>query len=49
MPSPFRIRYLDPYAEAARSWLHAEAEVVNTTHLTPVQVAQQIAKAVTVT
>jgi len=25
-PSPFRLRYLEPYAEAARTWLHAEAE-----------------------
>jgi hypothetical protein len=23
--SPFRLRYLEPYAEAARTWLHAEA------------------------
>ncbi|MFI0192851.1 ATP-binding protein [Streptomyces sp. NPDC017082] len=44
--SPFRLRYLEPYAEAARTWLHAEAEVVDTTHLTPAQAAQQIAEAV---
>ncbi|CAM5553117.1 ATP-binding protein OS=Streptomyces fumanus OX=67302 GN=GCM10018772_61750 PE=4 SV=1 [Streptomyces fumanus] len=43
--SPFRLRYLQPYAEAARTWLHAEAEVVDTTHLTPAQAAQQIAEA----
>jgi hypothetical protein len=44
--SPFRLQYLEPYAEAARTWLHAEAEVVDTTHLTPAQAAQQIAEAV---
>src|SRR6478609_639895 len=25
--SPFRLRYLEPYAEAARGWLHEAAEV----------------------
>ena len=40
--SPFRLRYLEPYAEAARTWLHEEAEVVDTTHLTPGEAAQQI-------
>ncbi|MBX7466580.1 AAA family ATPase [Streptomyces sp. MAG02] len=44
--SPFRLAYLEPYAEAARTWLHDEAEVVDTTHLTPVQAAQQISEAV---
>ena len=42
-PSPFRLKYLAPYAEAARTWLHREAEVIDTTHLTPVQTAEQIA------
>jgi hypothetical protein len=46
LPSPFRFKYLEPYAEAARTWLHAEAEVIDTTHLTPAQVALQIAGAV---
>ncbi|WP_422770277.1 ATP-binding protein [Plantactinospora sp. WMMC1484] len=46
VPSPFRLRYLGPYAEAARTWLHAEAEVVDTTHLMPAQVALRIAEAV---
>jgi hypothetical protein len=46
VPSPFRLRYLRPYAEAARTWLHAEAEVVDTTHLTPEQAARRIAGAV---
>ncbi|MEV0123782.1 AAA family ATPase [Streptomyces sp. NPDC050703] len=44
--SPFRLHYLEPYAEAAATWLHAEAEVVDTTHLTPGEAAQQIAGAV---
>lgn len=44
--SPFRLQYLAPYAEAARTWLHAEAEVVDTTHLTPTQAAELIAAAV---
>lgn len=46
IPSPFRLKYLEPYAEAARTWLHAEAEVIDTTHLTPAQAARQIAEAV---
>ena len=46
-PLPFRLKYLEPYAEAARTWLHAEAEVVDTTHLTPAQAAQQIVREVT--
>ncbi|MGW2834831.1 AAA family ATPase [Streptomyces sp. NPDC001286] len=45
-PSPFRLRYLEPYAEAARTWLHAEAAVVDTTHLTPEEAALRIAGAV---
>jgi hypothetical protein len=44
--SSFRLQYLEPYAEAARAWLHAEAEVVDTTHLTPAEAARQIAAAV---
>jgi hypothetical protein len=40
---PFRLKYLQPYAEAARTWLHAEAEVIDTTHLRPAQAALQIA------
>jgi hypothetical protein len=45
-PSPFRLQYLEPYAEAARTWLHDEAEVIDTTHLTPAQAARQVADAV---
>ena len=43
IPSPFRLTYLDLYAEAARTWLHREAEVVDTTHLTADQAAARIA------
>jgi hypothetical protein len=46
VPSPFRLAYLEPYAEAARTWLHREAEVVDTTHLTQAQSAGLIAEAV---
>jgi thymidylate kinase len=45
-PSRFRLAHLEPYAEAARTWLHAEAEVIDTTHLSTSQVAQHIAVAV---
>lgn len=45
-PSTFRLAYLEPYAEAARTWLHREATVVETTDLTPAQAALQIAHAV---
>lgn len=44
--SPFRLTYLEPYAEAARTWLHDEAEVVDTTHLAPAEAALRIAAAV---
>ncbi|MFD5449370.1 AAA family ATPase [Streptomyces sp. NPDC127100] len=43
--SPFRLAHLEPYAEAARGWLRTQAEVVDTTHLTPDQAAQRIAGA----
>jgi hypothetical protein len=46
VPSPFRLKYLEPYAEAARTWLHTDAQVIDTTHLTPAQAALQIAEAV---
>ena len=44
-PSPFRLRYLESYAEAARTWLHTVAEVVDTTDLTQAQAARQVAEA----
>jgi hypothetical protein len=46
-PSSFRLAYLDSYTEAARTWLHDAAEVIDTTSLTPGQAARQIADAVT--
>lgn len=46
IPSPFRLRYLQTYAEAARTWLHAEADVIDTNDLTAAQAAKQIADAV---
>lgn len=42
VPSPFRMQYVEPYAEAARTWLHAEADVVDTTRLTPAEVADRV-------
>ena len=44
--SPFRLKYVEPYAEAARTWLHDDAEVIDTTHLTSAQAAERIAAAV---
>ena len=41
--STFRMRYLEPYAEAYETWLRDEAEVVDTTHLTPAEAARRIA------
>ncbi|MER6772772.1 ATP-binding protein [Streptomyces bacillaris] len=45
-PSAFRLKYLEPYAEAARTWLHADAEVIDTTRLTPAEAARRIVEAV---
>jgi predicted kinase len=45
-PSTFRFAYVEPYAEAARTWLHADAGVIDTTHITAEQAAQQIADSV---
>jgi hypothetical protein len=44
--SPFRLTYLHLYAEASHAWLHGEAEIIDTTTLTPAQAARQIADAV---
>lgn len=41
--SPFRLRYLEPYAQAAAGWLHQEAEVVDTANLTAAEAAQRVA------
>ncbi|MFC9560598.1 ATP-binding protein [Agromyces sp. NPDC056965] len=48
-PSWFRFEYLDPYAEASRTWLHDAAEVIDTTDLTPAQVALRIVERVDTT
>jgi hypothetical protein len=45
VPSPFRLHYLESYAEAASTWLHSEAEVVDTTHLPADQAAARMAQA----
>ncbi|WP_092808790.1 AAA family ATPase [Rhodococcus globerulus] len=45
-PSPFRFAYMQPYAEAARTWLHNEAEVIDTTHITADEAAHRIAESV---
>lgn len=45
-PSTFRFSYLKPYAEAAHTWLHKEAEVIDTADITPEEAAQQIADSV---
>lgn len=47
-PSTFRLEYVDRYADAARRWLHAEAEVVDTTTIGPAAAADRIASAVLV-
>ncbi len=44
-PSAFRFSRVEPYAEAARTWLHAEAEVVDTSRITPAEAADRIAAA----
>lgn len=43
--SMFRMKYLEPYAEAYDGWLQEAAEVIDTTRLTPAEAAQQIAAA----
>ena len=45
-PSTFRFGLLAAYAEAARTWLHDEARVIDTTSLTPSEAARMIARAV---
>lgn len=46
-PSAFRLSRLAPYAEAARTWLHEAAEVVDTTGRSPAEVARLVAEVVT--
>ena len=47
-PSGFRLAYLVPYDKAFRGWLGAEADVINTTALTPSDVGTAIADAIRV-
>jgi hypothetical protein len=37
---------MQPYEEAARTWLHNEAEVIDTTHITADETAHRIAQSV---
>jgi hypothetical protein len=41
-PSAFRLQHLDPYEAALAGWLRREAEVVDTTALTPGETAQRV-------
>ncbi|MBP2457375.1 putative kinase [Clavibacter michiganensis] len=45
-PSAFRFSRVAPYEEAARTWLRAEAEIVDTTRITPAEAADRIAATV---
>lgn len=45
-PSSFRFAYVEPYAEAAEAWLHKEAEVIDTTRISPELAARRIAERV---
>ncbi|MFF2773042.1 ATP-binding protein, partial [Streptomyces bacillaris] len=45
-PSTFRPAYVEAYAEAAREWLHAAGEVIDTSELTPAQVAERVVRSV---
>ena len=47
-PSSFRFSHLQPYEEAARTWLRGAGEMVDTTHLTAPDVAHHIAETVKV-
>lgn len=46
-PSAFRLGYLEAYAEAARDWLHDDAQVIDTSDVNAEVVADRIAQAVT--
>ena len=45
-PSQFRLEYVDQYAEAFRTWLGAEADVIDAGTMRAEAVAQQIAAAI---
>lgn len=41
-PSAFRLSYVDPYAEALQGWLGRAAEIIDTSRITPEDVARRI-------
>ncbi len=45
-PSTFRLQHVEPYAEAYRTWLSNEAEVVDVTTTSPNEAARYIAAAI---
>lgn len=45
-PSAFRHRYVEPYFEAADTWLHTQGTVVDATHASPAAVARSIVEQV---
>lgn len=45
-PSAFRLRYLEAYEQAFTGWLRDAADVVDTTRLTPEEVARQVVASV---
>jgi len=47
-PSTFRFAHLEQYAEAARTWLRDDAEVIDTSTITAEQAARRIAESVLV-
>lgn len=44
--SPFRLKHVEPYAQAAGTWLPQVAELIDTAHLTPAEVAHRVVDAV---
>lgn len=43
LPSDFRLAHVTPYADAAATWLHDDAEVIDTTGVEPAEVAARLA------
>lgn len=44
--SPFRLKHLEPYAQAAATWLPRVAKLIDTGHLTPAEAARRVVDAV---
>ncbi|WP_144628550.1 AAA family ATPase [Arthrobacter woluwensis] len=40
--SPFRLKHLEPYAQAAGTWLPRVADMIDTTRLTPAEAARRV-------